>query len=254
MSGFDTWIVDAPLVIAHRGASLVAPENTISAFQLAIELGADAIELDVKLSMDGIPVILHDRTLERTTNGRGRVKDLTLESLQALDAGISFHSSFKGERIPTLQNVIDQFGTSILMNIELTNYDAPFDQLPLKVLEIIDKSSSLSRFLISSFNPFALWTIHKANPEVRTALLLTPNLPVWTAKLIMRITPHTDLHPHLHSVDPSIIKKVKNSGGRVNVWTVNEYLQMSDLLSMGVDGIITDDVETAVQARRDVAA
>jgi glycerophosphoryl diester phosphodiesterase len=109
----SAWLSDStPLIIAHRGASHDAPENTITAFALAVEQGADGIELDVQLSADGIPVVMHDASVERTTNGRGAVSKLTIEQLQRLDAG-------DGRPVPTLDEVFEIFGPTLLYNVEL---------------------------------------------------------------------------------------------------------------------------------------
>src|SRR5690625_6609337 len=110
-----------PLIIAHRGASGNAPENTLAAFQLAVEEGADGIELDVHLSKDGELVVIHDDTLDRTTNGTGRVQDKDLDELKTYDAGSWFDSKFASERIPLLQEVIDILPDDVFLNVEIKN-------------------------------------------------------------------------------------------------------------------------------------
>jgi glycerophosphoryl diester phosphodiesterase len=248
----STWISDAPLVIAHRGASLLAPENTLSAFTLAVELGADAIEFDVKLSRDGCPVIHHDMTLNRTTTGDGRVKDHSLDELKNFDAGVKFGQEFAGESIPTLTEVIDKFQKDILLNIELTNYNDPFDNLPNSVLQLIQERADFDRVLISSFSPFALRAIRRISSEVRTALLIAPKVPNMIQRWLQYLTPHHDLHPHRSLVTEYMIERVHRSGGRVNAWTINEYQPMVELIKSSINGIITDDVEMALRARGDV--
>jgi glycerophosphoryl diester phosphodiesterase len=150
------WFSDAPLVIAHRGASLVAPENTIAAFNRAVELGADAIELEAKLTLDGHVVVHHDQTLERTTNGAGKLLTRSLDELKLLDAGFRFQSSFAGERIPTPKEVLEEIGERVLINIELTNYASPADDLPRVVVKLVKDQRLENRVLLSSFNPLAL--------------------------------------------------------------------------------------------------
>ena len=110
-----------PVIFAHRGASAHAPENTIAAFELALAQQADAIELDVKLSSDGYVVVHHDDTVDRTTNGNGRIKDLSLAQLRSLDAGSFFAEKFRGEKIPTLEDVFEAVGKRTFINVELTN-------------------------------------------------------------------------------------------------------------------------------------
>ncbi len=105
-----SWVTEAPLVIGHRGASSLAPENTYAAFQMALERGADGLELDAKLSSDGVAVVHHDQTLDRTTDGSGLLSKQPLAMLEALDAGSSFNASYRGEKIPTLESVFEAFG------------------------------------------------------------------------------------------------------------------------------------------------
>jgi glycerophosphoryl diester phosphodiesterase len=248
-----SWTSDAPLVIAHRGASLLAPENTLSAFRLAVELGADAIEFDVKLSRDRVPVILHDMTLDRTTNGTGKIKDTTLDDIKKLDAGSKFSLEYSGEPIPTLSELVEEFQEKILLNIELTNYNTPFDRLPAYVLSIIEKAGILDKVLISSFNPYALRSVNRMRSEVRTALLVAPKLPKWILHSLISLSPHHDLHPHSSLVSDSLVRQVHRSIGRVNVWTVNRYEVMVGLLKIGIDGIISDDVATALDACKEVS-
>ncbi|MCJ7824791.1 MAG: hypothetical protein MUP44_07820, partial [Anaerolineales bacterium] len=211
-----TWVSDAPLVIAHRGASAIAPENTLSAFRKAEELGADAIEFDVKLSRDGVPIILHDMTLERTTDGEGEVKNLTFTELQRLDAGSKFSPVFTGERIPTLRQLLDEFKDRLLLNIELTNYNALSDSLPLEVIRNLHETNLAESILVSSFNPIALSRIQKLDPRIRTALLIGDATARPLQWLLEALTPHQDLHPHHRRVNESLIRRTHRSKGRVN--------------------------------------
>ena len=127
----QTW--PRPLIFAHRGASAHAPENTLSAFELALEQGAHGIELDVKLTADGEVVVFHDPTIDRTTGGQGRISQLTLAALRELDAGSSFSEKFSGEKIPTLAEVFETIGRRAFINVELTNYSTRNDGLADKV-------------------------------------------------------------------------------------------------------------------------
>ena len=131
---------DRPLNFAHRGASYEAPANTLAAFLLACELGADGIELDVHLSSDGEVVVIHDFDVEATTDGQGRVRDKTLAELKALDAGGWFDPTFAGQRIPTLQEVIDAIGHHLLLNVELKTDNLRDDGLPAAVVQILEEN------------------------------------------------------------------------------------------------------------------
>ncbi|HHH81805.1 MAG TPA: glycerophosphodiester phosphodiesterase, partial [Chloroflexi bacterium] len=135
-----SWKTDALLMIAHRGASAYAPENTMAAFRLAEAMGADGIEFDVKLTADGVPIVMHDATLDRTTDGSGEVARRTLNEIRKLDAGSFFEDSFAGEKVPTLAEVLETLGPDMLLNIELTNYASPRDILPERSLRIVEEA------------------------------------------------------------------------------------------------------------------
>lgn len=128
-----------PIIFAHRGASAYAPENTLAAFELAIKQGAPAIELDATLTKDQMVVVFHDSSTERVCGYKGKINQMTLAEIKKLDAGSYFDPSFKGERIPTLEEVFDLVGDQLLINIELKNYLTPFDSLPQRVASIIKK-------------------------------------------------------------------------------------------------------------------
>ena len=156
-----------PIVIAHRGDKVNAPENTLSAFKLAAEIGADAVEFDVKLTLDGEVVILHDQTVDRTTNGIGNIANLSLTAARKLEANVQFPGQFPGEKLPTLDEVFETIGQHLHMNVELTNYATPGDLLVSKVVEVIKKHGLQERVLFSSF--FAR--------NLRKASVLFPQIP-----------------------------------------------------------------------------
>ncbi len=143
-------MISNPVIFAHRGASNYAPENTLAAFDLAYRQGAKAIELDAKLTADGQVVVIHDQTVDRTTGGSGRVKEMRLAQLKELDAGSHFDVSFKGEPIPTLDEVFAAFGPFLFINVELTNYASLLDPLPEKVAGLVKKHKLSQRVMFSS--------------------------------------------------------------------------------------------------------
>jgi glycerophosphoryl diester phosphodiesterase len=241
----SNWNLSAPLVIAHRGASLLAPENTLAAFRLAADLGADAIELDAKLTVDGHVVIHHDLTLDRTTTGRGYLKDCTLEELQRVDAGSHFDATFVGERIPSLRDVFLEVGDKLLINVELTNYGTPFDALPEAVVELISEFNLEQRVLLSSFSPLSLMKTRRLAPDIPLGLLINDRQPSWLISFLQWISPHEALHPHLTVVNREMIHQGHARGRNINVWTVNEPVEIQALEELGVDGIITDAPDTA---------
>lgn len=239
-----------PIIFAHRGASSYAPENTLAAFEKAVEMGAEAIELDVKLSKDGEVIVIHDHTLERTTNGSGKVNSCTLAELKKLDAGSHFSSTFSGEHIPTLSEVFSTVGKHIYINIELTNYTTPFDPLPQKVAQLVLEHQQQENILFSSFHFITLFRIRRLLPDIPVAILASSGaqgilarsgLGSWLAPGI--------IHPHYKFVTPNFIRKERGSGRRVHVWTVNAKNQMINLFQFGVNGIFTDDPLLAIRCR-----
>jgi len=237
-----------PTIFAHRGASAHAPENTLAAFTLACEHGADAIELDAKLSADAQVVVIHDLTVERTTNGQGRVGSLTLRELKQLDAGSHFSAAFKGEPIPTLEEVFAALGQRIFINVELTNYARPSDDLPEKVCALVEKYALQERVLFSSFNPLALLRARRCLPQIPAGLLALAGSAGRLARSpLARLIPHQALHPEIGDVTPQLVRRTQRSGRRVHVYTVNRPDDMRRLFALGVDGIFTDDPHLARQ-------
>ena len=240
-----------PVIFAHRGASLYAPENTLAAFELAAQQGADAIELDVKLSADGEVVVIHDQTVDRTTDGIGKVNHLTLEQLKILDAGAKFSTDFSGEPIPTLREVFEHLGGRLYINVELTNYNSTFDDLPRKVAAIVRDCGQEDNVLFSSFNLFNLLKMKKYLPNNPVAALASSGFLGFAqrgqpGKLI---SPEI-IHPNIKDVSLDYIKSQKVKNRRVHVWTVNDPQEMKRLSELGADGIFTDDPQTAVNLLR----
>jgi glycerophosphoryl diester phosphodiesterase len=238
-----------PIIFAHRGASAQAPENTLAAFELALRHEADAIELDVKLCADGQVVVLHDQTVERTTDKQGDIRYMTLAALKELDAGSFFDIAFRNERIPTLEQVLVSFGHKTFINIELTNYASPNDDLPERVVELVKRYRLEKQILFSSFNPRALRAVMQLLPEVPIGLLALPGRRGWWARswLGRMLVPYEALHPNIQDVNTRLVKSTHQRGHRINVYTVNQPEDMQRLFNLGVDGIFTDDPRLARQ-------
>ncbi len=246
MQNRSAWYRDAPLVIAHRGASLHAPENTMAAFNLAVEVGAHAIELDAKLSRDGEVVIMHDSTLDRTTDGTGTVRSHTVMELRALDAGSRFGESFTGEKVPILADVCDSLAGKILINVELTNYATPFDQLPEKVISLIVHRGIEKNVLISSFNPVVLIRSKRIAPDIPIGLLVRGSPRLLINRLMRSWIMYDCYHPAWEHVSQDLIEQERSAGNRIHVWTLNTAEEMINLAQAGVNGIITDDPSLAL--------
>ena len=239
-----------PVIFAHRGASAHAPENTLAAFELALEQKADAIELDVKLSADGRAVVIHDSTLDRTTGTHGRVKDLSLAELQSLDAGSFFSERYEGEKIPTLEAVFEAVGKRTVINVELTNYTTPRDQLVEIVCMLVKKFELQKHVLFSSFFASNLSKARAYLPEVPRGLLAFDGwLGAWARSFGFNFGRYQALHPYLKDVTPQQVQRVHRLNRRIHVWTVNTAEDMRRLFNWGVDAIFTDDPQLAVQVR-----
>jgi glycerophosphoryl diester phosphodiesterase len=213
----------------------------MAAFRLALAQGADGLELDVKLTADGDVAVLHDQRLERTTDGRGSISDYTMAEVAELDAGGHFGADFAGERVPRLAEVLDEFGSRTLYNIELTNYAHPLDPLPGKVVQLVSARGLTRWVLLSSFNPWAVlsagWI---AGQGIPVALLLSARQPRWLRGMLARILRIQALHIETSIATPRAVREAIRRGRLVNVWTVNGEREMSYVLQLGVTGLITD--------------
>ncbi|HSN94126.1 MAG TPA: glycerophosphodiester phosphodiesterase family protein, partial [Anaerolineaceae bacterium] len=167
-----------PLIIAHRGASALAPENTLAAFQLAYDQKADGIELDVMLSADKELIVLHDEIVDRTTDGHGTVAAMNLADLKGLNAAAKFKADWSGrEALPLLEEVFDLVGNKMLINVELKNLTQPFNDLTQRVISLVEKAGLEESVLLSSFNPFNLLTARQCNPKIKRGLLTEGGKP-----------------------------------------------------------------------------
>ncbi|HEX2996007.1 MAG TPA: glycerophosphodiester phosphodiesterase family protein [Anaerolineales bacterium] len=239
-----------PVIFAHRGASAHAPENTLAAFELALAQQADAIELDVKLTADGHVIVIHDPTIDRTTGSHGRVKDLSLAQLRQLDAGSFFSEKYRGEKIPTLEEVFETVGKRAFINVELTNYNTPRDQLVETVCMLVKQFNLQKSVMFSSFFASNLSKARAYLPGVPRGLLAFGGiLGAWARSFGFAFGRYQALHPNLKDVTPQQVQRVHRLKRRLNVWTVNAAEDMRRLLSWGVDGIMTDDPQLAVQVR-----
>ena len=232
----------SPVIIAHRGASAHAPENTISAMLLAIEQGADAIEIDVQLSADKNVVVIHDTTLDRTTNGKGRVRDASLSYLQSLNAGHAYGPAFPNEKIPTLESVFDTLGSSTYYNIELKTNQTSLGELPKIVFKIIEKHKLEDHVIISSFNPIYLNKINKISPELWKGLLIYRPVYLGLIKIFSFLSSnYKSLHISLKSLRAKTVKFLQQHGKLVFAYTVNHPKDILIAKRCGIDGFITDD-------------
>ena len=211
-------------VWAHRGASAYAPENTLEAFRLAAEMGADGVELDVQLSRDGELVVAHDETIDRVSNGTGYIKDYTLAQLKKLSFNRLF-PNFKDARIPTLKEVYELLKPAgLTVNVELKTGIILYPEIEEKVLALTVSMGMEDRVIYSSFCHPSLVRLKELDSGLKTGLLYSDAL-----------------HPALyHMQDPQLIPAARRQGLAVNVWTVNEEPHMEMLMQQKVDAIITN--------------
>jgi glycerophosphoryl diester phosphodiesterase len=231
-----------PVIIAHRGSSTRAPENTLSAFKLALEERADGIELDAKLTLDGQVVVIHDQTTDRTTGFKGTVSQMLLKELKDLEAGSLFDPKFLGEQIPTLDEVFEEVGGKMLINVELTNYASPRDALVAKVVDIVKRHEAQNSVLFSSFFASNLRRAAVLMPEVPRAILCSAGIfgVLARSNYGYRASPAI-VHPYFTDVTPAYVNREHARNRRVHVWTVDAEADLRRMAAAGVDGIITDD-------------
>lgn len=231
------------LTVAHRGASGYAPENTMAAFDKAVEMKADFYELDVQMSRDGELVLIHDTTVDRTTDGSGAVKDLTFAELRALDAGGWFAPEYAGERIPTLGEVLDRYRGKIGVLIEIK---APwlYPGIEQKVAdELIKRNMHLpnnGKVIIQSFDFGSVQRFHEILPDVPVGVLTYQPQDLTDAKLAEFAAYADYVNPSLNLVTEQLVDRIHALGMETHVWTVRDMAWVDPLIQAGVDGIITD--------------
>lgn len=231
-----------PIICAHRGASHEAPENTVAAFRRGGELGADMFELDVSLTKDGVPVIMHDASVDRTTNGKGAVADLTLAEIKKLDAGSKKAAKYAGEPIPTLEDaMVNRNGQMI--NIEIKAGGPDIQETADKVVALIRKHGLQNNVIISSFSAKALERVHAVDAGIPTGFLFGGTIPREFPRGI------TAVHPHFSVVNQRFVDWARGNGWQVNPWTINDANEMRRLMDLGVDMIITDVPDTLKKLR-----
>lgn len=237
-------------VFAHRGAKMVAPENTLPAFEQAIALGAHGVELDVQCSKDGVLVVMHDFTVDKTTNGRGPVAQLTAAELTKLDAGSHFNANFSNVTVPTLEEVLEVTAGKIKLNIEVKTQDPMGGREIEPLVELIQKYNLYDQVVVSSFNPVALIKLRHVDPQIALGLLYWGNhLPAFLREIwLSPILRPEAFHPHHTLIDEEYMVWADAVPAAVNTWTVNEPDEARRLAALGVDTIITDVPDTILAA------
>jgi len=227
-----------PLVGAHRGASADAPENTLAAFDLAVEQGAELIELDVQRTWDGALVIQHDFSLGRTTTGAGLVAEHTLTGLKVLDAGAWRGERWAGQRIPTLDEVLDRYGARVYLNIEIKVGERPQPGIEQQVAEAIRQRGLYDRIVVSSFDFATVRHLRQADPQVRAALLAEAD-PQEALRLAAEIET-VGLHLKADLITSALVAQATEQGLGILAWTVDSKPEMERLVGLNIDAIVSN--------------
>lgn len=234
-----------PRIFAHRGASSLAPENTIASFAKAAEVGARWFEFDVDIIGDGSLIVIHDDKLQRTTTGKGGYYNLSFSDIRKLDAGKWFSDAYRFERIPEVADVISfANSTNMGMNLEIKPCCGG-TELREKLIEnlavAVDSVANTDHFIVSSFDHEALVRFHATRPNIKLGWLFDrENQPGPTWQQGADQLGCTAIHPDVNGLTPEEVKEMRDAGFDVNVWTVNDVDQALELASWGVTGIFTD--------------
>lgn len=244
-----------PAVVAHRGASSTYPENTLEAFRGALDAGADAVELDVRLTADGVPVIMHDPDVAATTDGSGLVRDLTLAEIRRLDAS---GGRGLGLGVPTFREAMEMLGPLGGVDVEVKNipgepdYDSPTESVARAVVEVLDGLGMRDRALVSSFNPLSIELVRRLAPDVATGLLTTERVDPRQALGHASAGGHAMILPAKSAVlaaGPALVAEAHGAGVLIGTWTVDDPAEITRLFGWGVDAVATNDPARAAPLR-----
>ncbi|RPJ80097.1 MAG: glycerophosphodiester phosphodiesterase, partial [Deltaproteobacteria bacterium] len=241
MKTFQREIISGnPTIIAHRGFKSLYPENTLSSFEAAIRAGAHMIELDVTLTRDRKMVVIHDDTLDRTTDGKGWIHETDLAEIRKLDAGSWFDPRFKGEKVPTLEEVVACCGRRILINIEIKESAYEPEEFPdgieQQIVSLIQSKKCGHRVLLSSFQPEILFRLAKLDSSLSLGLLTEEQ----DAESVFQFAGKLDLYswnPEAMSVTEGLVQKIHRQNIRVFPYTVNSVSEANALVEKQVDGL-----------------
>jgi len=241
-------ILDKVIVTGHRGAGGLAPENTLAAIEAGLKQGVQRIEVDVRQTKDGQVICIHDASIDRTTNGKGLVKDLTFNDIIKFSAGIKFSKDFIDEKIPTLEQAIQLTANKATLLIEIKDGDEMYPGIEKKVVDLINKHKAESNCIVHSFNDSVLFRIHKMDTSIVLHKLLIADFPllqlltdghlkITNLEYYSFVSEFSIYYPFATS---RFIKHVHKLNKKVNVWTVDDKAKIGRLINLGVDGIITN--------------
>ncbi len=236
-----------PIIIAHRGGAKLAPENTLASFKNAIVIGADMIEIDVHFSKDSEIMVIHDESLDRTTNGTGEIKDLTLDEIKKYDAGSWFSEDFKNEKVPTLTEVLQSINGQCKLLIEIKGGDERYPGLEKKIIETVKEHNAEPWVVIQSFNKNSILRIKEMYPDLVTYYLLGKGFNDFYDEVSGQISKGKSIKkkfdgvaPNYKLLDKNKVDLLHKAGFGIFTYTVNKKADMQKVIEVGVDGIITD--------------
>ncbi len=241
-------------IIAHRGGSNLAPENTMAAFQNALNLGVDMIEIDIEQTIDSVVVVIHDTKVDRTTNGKGKVDSLTYSYIKTLDAGSWYDSRFKGEKISTLEEVLQAVNGKATVLIEIKSGDELYPGIEKRTVETIQHFNAHSWTIVQSFNKKTVERVKILDNEIITYYLLGRNFKSYYHSLQTKNKKneiqeflYDGIAVHYSMLNAASVDSVKQMGLGVFTWTVDEEDDMTKMIEYGVDGIITDSPDKLIE-------
>jgi glycerophosphoryl diester phosphodiesterase len=234
-----------PLLIGHRGYPALCPENTLASFERAMQAGCDMIELDVTLTRDRKVVVIHDDTLDRTTNGKGPVSGHALEEIKALDAGSWFDARFAQERVPELSEVIKLTAGRCMLNIEIKEsaFEAiyPVDAIEHQVVKLVKTSGAMDRVIISSFDTRILERIAAMDAPPAVAYISDHGADKSVLEMLLKMRAFS-WHPRFKILTRAQVDMLHAAGLKVFPWTINTRKEAEKLLALGVDGLICNEL------------
>lgn len=235
-----------PLIFGHRGAMGYAPENTLPSFKMAMEMGVDGVELDVHMTRDGEIVVIHDFKVDRVTNGKGFIKDLTLGQLKALDAGLKFGEKWRGVKIPTLEEVFREIGDKVKIKVEIKRGSDYYPGIERKVIELIRKYGVNAQVI--SFDFDAIKTARELDPNIELGIIFTGKIS-WFIDIARKLGVQW-LHASFDLIDEKGIEEAHRSGFKVGSWTVNDEEIAKVLVDMGIDDVTTNYPDKIIRVIR----
>jgi len=243
-----------PLVIAHRGDAVNAPENTLPAFTKALDAGADGIELDVRLTRDERLVVFHDRRLDRTSNGSGPVNHRSLGEVREMDAGSWFSPEFKGEQPPTLDEVFETLPADFLINVEMKVIMKGMRLIAHKVAEVVRRHARWDSTLVASFNPISLYELRKIDPNINRGYIWSRRHPFpIRSRCFSPLVQAGWYDPANDSYNSGLHRKFHAGGSRVLAWDLDFERDLAAMAAASLDAVVTDDLQVMLVQKRELA-